>query len=246
MISNVVGLVGIAAASRPADKGHPYGHAKFETYASVVIGVMLLLAAYNVGHDAVAALTGAREAVVVDAGSYVVMVTTLVINVFVARYERARGRALASELLEADAAHTASDVLVTVSVLVGLVLVQAGFPLADPIVSLLVVLAILKSAFEVFSRANATLSDTRRLPAEEVVEVALSVEGVRQVHRVRTRGTEGEVLVDLHILLNPRMSLAAAHEVGNQVEAAIVARWPQVVDVVVHLEPDTERERREE
>jgi divalent metal cation (Fe/Co/Zn/Cd) transporter len=104
----------------------------------------------------------------------------------------------------------------------------------------------LKSAFEVFSRANATLSDTRRLPAEEVVEVALGVEGVRQVHRVRTRGTEGEVLVDLHILLNPRMSLAAAHEVGNQVEAAIVARWPQVVDVVVHLEPDTERERREQ
>jgi cation diffusion facilitator family transporter len=245
MVSNLVGLVGIAAAARPADTGHPYGHAKFETYASVEIGVMLVVAAYNVFSDAIAALSAGVDDVVVDAGSYVVMVATLAINLGVSRYERRAGARLSSEILTADALHTASDALVSVSVIVGLALVQAGWPVADPIVSMVVGVAILHSAWEVFSQANATLSDKSRLPADEVAGVAASVEGVRDVHRVRTRGTEGAVLVDLHVLLDPEMPLFRAHMAGNEVEQAIRERFPQVADVVVHIEPDTYRERLE-
>jgi cation diffusion facilitator family transporter len=245
MVSNLVGLVGIAAAARPADTGHPYGHAKFETYASVAIGVMLVFAAYNVFSDAFAALSAGVHDVTVDAGSYGVMLATLAVNLGVSRYERRAGARLSSEILTADALHTASDALVSVSVIVGLVLVQAGWPVADPIVSMVVGVAILHSAWEVFSQANATLSDKSRLPADEVAAVAASVEGVRDVHRVRTRGTEGAVLVDLHVLLDPETPLYRAHLTGNDVERAIRERFPQVADVVVHIEPDTYRERLE-
>lgn len=243
--SNVIGIAGMLIAARPADTDHPYGHAKFETYASVVIGMMLLIAAWNVASDAYAAFTEPVHTIEVNAGSFIVMIGTLAINLGVSFYERKRGHALKSEILSADALHTAADALVSLSVIIGLIFVLLGFPLADPICSLVVAVAILHSAWEVFKQANATLSDEARIPAAAIVDCAQSIQDVRQCHQVRTRGTEGEVYLDLHILLDPTLSIKDAHAVGNQVEAAIRKAFPQIVDVTVHLEPDTPEERAE-
>ena len=243
--SNLVGIAGMAIASRPADDNHPYGHAKFETYASAAIGIMLLVAAGNVARDAWSALRGEVAAPVVDAGSYVVMLGTLLVNVGVSHYERTRGRELRSEVLVADALHTMSDALVSVSVVVALVLVQLGMPAADPLCSAVVAVAILHSAWEVFRQANRTLSDEARIAPEQIEEVVMGVPGVRGCHRVRTRGTEGEVYLDLHVLVDPRMPILEAHAVGERVERELGERFGQVVEVMVHLEPDTERERAE-
>lgn len=244
-VSNLVGILGMALAGRPADDSHPYGHAKFETYASAAIGLMLLMAAFNVGRDAWQALTAGTHVPRVDAGSYVVMLGTLAINTWVSLYERRRGRELKSEVLLADSLHTMSDALVSISVIVSLALVQMGFVMADSICSALVALAILHSAWEVLGQVNRTLSDEARLNVSEVEEVVLSTAGVRGCHRIRTRGTEAEVYLDLHVLVDPRMPIAQAHEVGEHVERALSKRFPQVMEVMVHLEPDTERERAE-
>jgi len=244
-VSNVVGIVGMAIAARPADENHPYGHAKFETYASAAIGLMLVWAAFNVGRDAWQALTGTTVAMRVDMGSYVVMLATLAVNVGVSRYERRKGAELRSEILTADALHTMSDALVSVSVVVALVLVQMGFALADPVCSAVVAVAILHSAWEVLGQVNRTLSDEARIEVPQVEQTVLGVDGVRGCHRVRTRGTEAEVYLDLHVLVDPRMPIVRAHEVGEHVEQALVERFPQIVEVMVHLEPDTERERAE-
>jgi cation diffusion facilitator family transporter len=242
--SNLVGIAGMAIAARPADDDHPYGHAKFETYASLVIGVMLLAAAYNVLGDAIAAIQGNGKPAP-DLVSYAVMVATLVVNVSVSRYEGRVGAELKSEILTADSKHTASDALVSSSVILSFVLVQAGLTLADPICSLVVAVAILHSAWEVFRQANETLSDKARIPVDEVEQAVLSVEGVRSAHHIRSRGTENEVYVDLHVLLDPRITLEDAHAIGKQVNKAIRARFPQVADVVVHVEPDNAEERAE-
>lgn len=245
-VSNLVGIVGMAVAARPADSNHPYGHAKFETYASAAIGFMLLVAAYNVGRDAFDALTSGVSAMRVDAGSYVVMLATLAINVGVSYYERRAGARLRSEVLSADALHTMSDALVSVSVVVALVLVQMGFARADALCSCVVAVAILKSAFEVLRQVNRTLSDEARIDPAQVKEQVLAVPNVRGCHRIRTRGTEAEVYLDLHVLVDPSMPIVRAHEVGDRVEHALAERYPEVVEVMVHLEPDTERERTEE
>lgn len=244
-VSNVVGIVGMALAARPADANHPYGHAKFETYASAAIGFMLLAAAANVGTDAWEALRSGVVHARVDAGSYIVMLGTLAINVFVSRYERRRGQQLRSEVLVADSLHTMSDALVSVSVIVALVLVQQGFALADPLCSALVAVAILHSAWEVLAQVNSTLSDEARIDPGLVEQTALEVDGVNAVHRVRTRGTQAEVYLDLHVLVDPRMPIVYAHEVGEHVEERVKEKFPQVIEVMVHLEPDTERERAE-
>ena len=244
-LSNLVGIVGLAMAERPADLEHPYGHQKFETYASAAIGLMLLVAAFNVGSDALAAFLGTASEPQVDAGSFAVMAGTLCINVFVALYERRRGRELKSEILSADALHTLSDVLVSISVIVGLVFIKLGFPIADAVASLVVTVMILRSAWEVFRQASSTLSDEARIPVAEVKSVVDAVPGATDCHKVRTRGTEGEVYMDLHILVDPDMTIREAHGVAELVEQAVEASFPQVVDIVVHVEPDTPEERYE-
>lgn len=244
-LSNLVGIAGLSLAERPADLDHPYGHQKFETYASAGIGLMLIVAAYNVGSDAIAGLLSHSGSPQVDTGSFVVMLATLAVNVFVVVYERGRGKALHSEILSADAFHTLSDVLVSISVIVGLVFVRMGFTIADSIASLLVAVMILRSAYEVFRQANQTLSDEARIPVADIKAVADAVPGALDCHAVRTRGTEGEVYMDLHILVDPNMTIERAHRVAGEVEAALNKHFPQVVDIVVHVEPDTPEERFE-
>ena len=235
---NVVGLVGISLAARPADTGHPYGHAKFETYASLVIGVLLLLAAFEVGSSAAAKLAAGSYTAEVGPMSFVVMAGTLAVNLGVTVYERRFAKRLRSEVLAADANHTLSDALVSVGVIAGLAAVALGFPMADPIMALVVTAAILATAYDVFKHALATLSDRARIPEDELRAVALAVSGVRDAHRIRTRGTEGEVYADLHVLVDPSMTVADAHRLADEVEAGVKERFANVIEVLVHIEPN--------
>jgi cation diffusion facilitator family transporter len=235
--SNIVGLIGLAVAIRPPDRDHPYGHAKYETYAAAVIGAMLLLAAWKVGATAWLRLANGGEPPRVDLGSFGVMLGTLVVNVGVAAWERRMGKKLRSELLIADASHTGSDILVSVGVLCGLVAVRLGYPLADPLLALLVAGAIVWTAVSVLRQADLSLSDTARLAIPDVCSAALSVPGVLGCHSVRTRGTAADVLVDLHIQVDPAATVAEGHRIAEAAERAVCAQFPEVADVLAHLEP---------
>lgn len=236
-LGNVVGLVGIFIAGRPADSGHPYGHAKFELFASLVIGCFLLVAAYEVGSGAVERLMSGSYTAVVSPTSYAVMVATLIVNLCVTTYERICAKRLSSSILAADAMHTLSDVLTSAGVIVGLVLVQAGFPMADPVMALVVTVFICLSAISVFRSSLRSLSDHAQLPRERIVALAMGIPGVIDVHAVRSRGTEAEVYCDLHLLVDPQMTVLAAHELGNRLERELKAAFPAIAEVLVHIEP---------
>src|SRR5512139_3579352 len=226
--SNVVGLIGLAVATRPPDRDHPYGHAKYETYAAAAIGAMLLLAAWRVGAGAWQRLVDGGAPPRVDAGSFAVMAGTLAVNVGVAAWERRMGRKLRSELLIADASHTRSDILVSLGVIAGLVLVRLGWPLADPLLALFVAGAILWTAGQVLRQADRSLSDTARLPIPDVCAVALAVPGVLGCHSIRTRGAEAAVYVDLHVQVDPASTVAEGHRLAEAVERTVCERFPEV------------------
>ncbi|NPD30446.1 cation transporter [Eggerthellaceae bacterium zg-1084] len=235
---NVVGILGVLIASRPADESHPYGHGKFETYASAAIGVLLVVAAVEVGTGAVERLVSGATDVQAEPLSFGVMLATLAVNVGVALFERRQARELGSAVLAADAGHTMSDVLVSVGVIVGLGFVALGFPQADALVALGVMLAIAHAAWEVLRSAAAVLSDHSAIDADELHAAAFAVEGVRGVHRARSRAMSGEVFCDVHVLVDPGMTVRDSHELATQVEQAVMARFPQVVEVLVHIEPE--------
>lgn len=235
---NVVGLVGIAVAARPADISHPYGHTKFETYASLVIGILLFVAAFEVGSSAWGKLVSQSYDIQVTPLSFVVMIVTLCINIGVTLFERNQGKKLNSEVLRADASHTLSDALVSTGVIIGLILAGLGFPIADPIMALVVMVAIVITAINVFKRGLVTLSDHARIPEEDIYKLVRKIPGVDAAHRIRTRGSEGEVYTDLHILVEPTMTVLAAHSLSERIEEEIKRAYPQVVEVLVHIEPD--------
>ncbi len=245
---NVVALVAMRFASKPLDEGHPYGHHKYESFASATIGVMLVLAAWRVASGSVSSLTayastGALPEVEVTATSFAVMLVTLVINIFVVWFETRRGERLESDVLRSDAKHTLSDIWVTLGVIVSLVLVKNGVALADPIVGLFVAFAIAWAAVEVFKGVTTTFSDEARLDPREVAAKINSFKGVRGSHNIRTRGTGAVVHMDLSVLVDPGITVAQAHVIARDLEAWLCGEYPGLKDVVVHVEPDTEDQR---
>jgi cation diffusion facilitator family transporter len=234
--SNVLGLVAMSVAARPADADHPYGHHKFEALASLGIGAMVGIGMLELGRMAWDSLVHDRH-VVVEPIIIVVLVVTLCINLAVTQVERHWGHKLKSPLLLADARHTLSDVFVTIAVLGGVVAVKLGMPKADGIVALVVLLFVAGVAVSIVRSAIGILSDTARLPPQNVAELANQVPGVIRASHVRSRGMEESIWVDLKIEVNPGMTTAQAHALAHEVEGKLMDAWPQVVDVVVHVEP---------
>jgi cation diffusion facilitator family transporter len=246
--SNVVALIAMKVAGKPVDEDHPYGHEKYESFASAIIGVMLCLAAWRVASSSVSALVayvkeGKSPAVEVTATSFIIMLTTLAINIFVVWFETRRGKALGSDVLQSDAKHTLSDIWVTMGVIVSLVLVKFGVTIADPIVGLFVAFAIVYAAFEVFKGVNTTFSDQARLDPHEVRDKVMTYEGVKGCHNIRTRGTGAMVHMDMSILVDPLLTVEAAHEISHGLEVWLCKQYPELKDVVVHVEPDDEIQR---
>jgi cation diffusion facilitator family transporter len=235
--SNVIGLVGLWFAARPADVEHPYGHAKFETFAAALIGIMLVIAGYTVGKGAVDSLMGRGVPTEVTSISFGIMLGTLAVNLLVTTWERRAGKRLSSEILLADASHTLSDVLVSCGVIVSLILVKAGIQQADGVVALLVAVVILRTAWGIMSGVLHTLGDAARLPVDDVAAVARRVPGVSGCHAVRSRGPESQVYVDLHVQVARGTTIEDAHDVAHHVEAALRREYGQITDVVVHVEP---------
>jgi cation diffusion facilitator family transporter len=238
--SNVIGLVAMRYAAQPPDREHPYGHHKFEALASLAIGVMIGMGVLELGRIAFDSLVRDVHPTPTVA-SYAVMVVTLLVNITVSRVEAWYGRRLHSTLLTADAQHTLSDVFVTLAVLASLGLSRLGVPRADGAVALLVLAFVGYTGFSILSQSIGFLSDSAQLDPEAVRAAAAARPSVLRVRDVRSRGLEGAVHVDLKVEVDGSLDTHQAHQVSTDVEAALMQAFPQVVDVVVHIEPASAR-----
>lgn len=235
-LNNIVGLVVATFAYKPPDAGHPYGHRKFETAATLFIGLALLGVAYHVVEQALTQVKSARGAEV-GALNWIVMGVTLFANIFVAWFERREGRRLNSPYLIADAAHTRSDIYVTLGVVLSFAGARAGLPWMDGLVAAGIAAFIAVLAVQILIGSFHTLTDRAVLPTDSLHAVVLGVPGVRDCREIRTRGGEGAVYVDLIVHVDGDLRLRAAHDVADRIEAALQAAHPEIVDVVVHVEP---------
>jgi len=234
--SNIIGLVGVSMASRPPDREHPYGHSKFETFASLGIAVLLFASCIQVVLAAIGRFLHPTTPEVTNL-SFAIMGTTLAVNVAVAVYEYILGRRLKSSILVADSMHTRSDVYASVGVILGLAAVKMGYPIADPIIALLITGLIVLTGLEIIKDSSKVLLDRALIEEGVIQNLARSVEGVCSCHRIRTRGAPGQMYVDLHIGVDSALSIEAAHAVGEKVEALIKSSIEGIEDVVVHIEP---------
>ncbi|MCX7680502.1 MAG: cation-efflux pump [Anaerolineae bacterium] len=236
--TNIIGLVGVSLAARPADRDHPYGHRKAETMTAMVIACLLFLTTWELIKSAIERLRDPSLITVeVNVWSFAALVVSILVHMTVVWYELRAGRRLQSDVLIADALHTRADVFVSLSVMGGLIAVRLGYPLADPILALVVALLIAKIGVDIIRESSPTLMDHVMVPADQVEQIALSVPGVVSCHRVRSRGHEGAVYADLHIHVSPAMSTEQAHAIAHEVQHRLTRERPDVRDVTIHVEP---------
>jgi cation diffusion facilitator family transporter len=234
--NNVIGLIVAAYAFAPPDRGHPYGHRKFETAAAAAIGVALLALAYHVLEGALARV--AEPALpAIGPLNWAVMGVTMAVNLFVTWYEDREGRRLGSAFLVADATHTRADLFVSLGVVATFAAAKVGLAWADPLAAAVNAAVIAVQAVKILISAFNVLTDRAAIDPEPIESLAASVAGVRQVRDVRTRGRGDAVYVDLVVHLDGEVTLREAHEVADRIEEALKAAHPEIVDVVVHPEP---------
>ena len=234
--SNVLGIVGLRASRMPPDADHPYGHRKYETLAAGGIFIFLLFAVVEVGRAAFDRLQGG-SAPNVTAMSFVVMLATLAINLVVVRYERRQAKRLTSELLLADAMHTTSDVYTSCAVLASLAGVRLGFPAMDSIGGLVVAVFIARTGWAIARDTSRVLSDTVVLAEDNIREVVMGVPEVIGCHHIRSRGSLDHTFLDLHVWLPRDMPLHEAHRLSHVVKDRLMAKYPQIADAIIHIEP---------
>lgn len=236
--SNVIGLIGISLAARPSDETHAYGHAKFETFASIGIVILLLVTAIEIGQSVYGRLTSAApslpEASVL---AFVTMGITIVINVIVTLYERRAGRRLKSQFLVADARHTVSDIYVSFSVVVSLIAVRLGYPLVDAVAGGAIALVIAYAAFKIAHEASFVLLDKIVIDPAEVERICLQEKEIQGCHKIRTRGSDIRSWIDLHLIVDPEMPTKESHRIASKVERRLKDAFGEETDVTIHIEP---------
>ncbi len=233
-LSNLVGLAGLYAASKPPDADHPYGHRKFETVAALSISFLLFLTCWQLLETAWERYTQ-DSSPVVNIWIVIAMLVSMLIQAGTSFYELRAGRRLKSEVLVADAMHTRASVLVSFSVMLGLALVRLGFPKADPILAAFVAVMIAKIGIDILRETLPVLVDQASVDPNLIADVVGKIGGVESFHRVRSRGAGGSAAVDLHVRISPDKTVQEADAIAHEVRRQLLA-LQEVNDVTVHME----------
>lgn len=235
--SNIIGIIGIHFACQPKDKDHPYGHKKYETFFSLGIAALLFLVAFNLVKQGIDRIFNPIVPQI-DNKSFIIMMLTIAVNFWVMHYEHKKGAILHSDILISDAMHTRADIFTSLSVIITLIVIKLGYPLLDPIATILISLFIAHAAYDIIKHSSDVLCDTAPIVnVEKIVNVVLGVKGVKTCHKIRSRGRPDDVHIDLHVQVNADMHIDDAHKISYAIESAIKKSIPEITDVVVHMEP---------
>jgi len=234
--SNFIGIAGVIVAARPPDDSHPYGHRRFETMATLSIGGLLLVAAWEILKTAVERLFGGSHATA-EPISFAVMLVTIVVNLFVTLYETKRGKRLGSDFLMADAAQTRTDLVISSSVILGLFATQAGFAWMDTVIALLIVLLIGRTAFSILSKTTKILVDAAAVDPIEIRRVVEGVPGIDSIIRIRSRGPADSIMTDIDVQVQPATTADHAEAIADEIERRVKAAFRGITEVQVHFAP---------
>ncbi|MEL0635950.1 MULTISPECIES: cation diffusion facilitator family transporter [Marinomonas] len=236
LITDVFVYFASSNARQGPDEEHPYGHLRFETVTTVFLGMVLIVVAAGIGYESI---QSQKEAQVTWYGVAALM-ATIGIKEAIFHYTKKAGEEIGSKLLIANAWHSRSDALSSVAVLAGLVGVYFGYAWADMLASIVVAVLIGKMALGMIWESLTELVDTAPDPKTiaRIKETADSLKNVMAPHDVRARSMAGKIYLDMHIHVASHASVSEGHFLGELVSYTIRKAHPQVVDVLVHIDPE--------
>jgi len=246
LVSDIVVVWGLIMGSRPSDDRHHYGHAKMELLAEMLLGLLLFGAGVGIAVNSISAiLTGAYRSpsIIVLPVALISVVSKEYLFRITVRVAKRTGR---SSLI-ANAWHHRSDALTSVGVLIGATLatVRPSFAVADALVGVLVAVVVIKVGVGIGWEASARLVDTA--PGRDYMhlmeQMILAASKVRSVRDLKMRYVGHRVAVEVHLGLDPEMSVRESHDVAKEVKNSILELDKRVFDVLVHVEPEEEQEK---
>lgn len=225
-----------------ADEDHPYGHGRIETLATVVLGFILIIIAMGIAYDAILRLNSPSTLLAPGFLALIVAVISVISKEWIYRYTMAAARHLRSEMLMANAWHSRSDAISSIVVVIGIAGAIYGYPYLDAVAAVAVSVMIAKIGFDLVRSSSKELIDTALDPkeVETIRDHIFDVDGVRAAHMLRSRKSAGNAFIDVHIQVDPRLSVSEGHQIGESVRRHLIKTVEMVSDVTVHIDPEND------
>ena len=243
IFSGIIVLIGVKISSKAPDESHPYGHERFECVAALLLSGVLAVVGGTIGVNAAKDIISGRTPEAPGLLALIAAAVSIVTKETLFWYTRGYAKRYRSTALHAEAWHQRSDALSSIGALIGIAGARMGIPVMEPIASVIIAVFILRVAVRIFRDAVEQMVDHS---CNEEVEAAfrataLEQPGVQGVELLRTRMFGNRVYVDLEIAADPGLTLAAAHEIAEQVHDAIERTYPEVKHIMVHVNPAKEQ-----
>ena len=229
---------------READEDHPYGHGRIETLATIGLGITLIGIAFGIAYDAVRRMNAPE--LLLDPGLLAlgVAAVSVISKEVIYQYTRNAAKRLRSNMLMANAWHSRSDAISSIVVVIGVAGAMMGHAYLDAVAAVVVAVMIAKIGFDLVRDSSKELIDTALEPevTEKIRQEVFSVDGVRALHMLRSRRSGGDALVDLHLQVDPHISVSEGHQIGDTVRRHLLDSVDEVTDVTVHIDPEDDEE----
>ena len=247
-VTDIVVLVFVRVSARPQDEDHDYGHGKYETLATLFIGLALAAAAVGIVVSGAGKLARWLQGEDLPAPGKIALwaaLGSIVAKEFLFQYTRIKGKHLDSKALEANAWHHRSDALSSVGTAIGIggaILLGSRWTVLDPLASIVVGAMLVKVAWDLLGPSFGELTDSS-LPADmeqEMLDLIRGIPGVEDPHNLRTRRIGNRIAAEVHIRLDGSLPLSEAHEKASEVERRFKERFGAQSHIIVHMEPKQE------
>ena len=237
LVAAVITYFSVRISDKPADKNHHFGHGKIENFSALIETILLVITCVWIVYEAVNRLVSGNTHIQVTIWSYIVVVSSIIIDVSRSRALYKVARKYNSQALEADALHFSTDIWSSSVVLVGLICTNFGIYIADSIAALGVAVIVLIISYKLGKRAVNVLLD--RSPEELSIEISASIQSVPEVklfHDLKVRVAGAETFINVNIHIDPNLKINDAHAISHKVEA-LICRKIKRCNVQVHYEP---------
>ncbi|MDO4324033.1 MAG: cation diffusion facilitator family transporter [Lachnospiraceae bacterium] len=241
VFSTIIVMVGIRMSGKAADREHPYGHERMECVAAILLAVVLALTGFKIGASGIEKIVSGNyeELAVPGILALAAAVISVAVKEWMYWYTRFYAKKIKSSALMADAWHHRSDSLSSIGAFVGILGARLGFPVMDPVASVVICLFILKAAYDIFKDAIDKMVDHACDPELEkkLKEFVLVQQGVQGIDLLRTRTFGSRIYVDVDICADGSMTLQEAHGIAEHVHDEIEKEFDQVKHIMVHVNP---------
>lgn len=213
--NNIIAWIAVKISEAPADKGHPYGHQKFEQLAVFILASLLIIVAFEILGNAYKRF---GQPVEQSTWGLVILMVALIINTILVLWERNWAKKLNSDILQADASRTLSDVLTSIAVIIGWQLASRGYFWVDGAFAIIMACIIFYLAFKLFQRAIPTLVDASDIDSVKISEAISQIEEVKEALRIRSRSSGKDRHADVVVAVDPNMATNDSHKVADSIE----------------------------